>query len=130
VQGLERGDVIRATVTDSRGRMVARQVEVVRNVRETGGQYGGQYGGHGDTQVLRGRVSWVDARAQVVRLDAGGYGQQVDVRYDSRTMVEWQGRRYDVRELDPGDVVRVDARRSGNTWFAERIWVEQNAGRR
>ena len=136
VEGLERGDVIRAVVSDSRGRLYTRQIEVVRNIREAGGQYGqypgqypGGYYGGGDYQALQGRVSWVDERAQVIRLDAGGYGQLVDVRYDSRTTVEWQGRRYPARDLDPGDVIRVEARRSGNSWFAERIWMERNAGR-
>ena len=87
-------------------------------------------GGYGDSQQLRGRVSWVDERSQVIRLDAGSYGgQMLEVRYDSRTYVEWRGQRYPARDLDAGDVVRIDARRSGNAWFAERIVMESNAGR-
>lgn len=130
VEGLERGDVIRADVVDSGGRLYTRQVEVVRNIRESGGYYPGDGYGYGDYQQLRGRVSWVDQRAQVIRLDSGGYGGQlVDVRYDARTTVEWRGDRYPARDLDPGDVIRIEARRSGNTWFAERIWMESNAGR-
>lgn len=136
VEGLERGDVIRAQVAESGGRLYTRSIEVVRNVRESGGYYPGGYGddryggGYGDAQQLRGRVSWVDERSQVIRLDAGGYGgQMVEVRYDSRTYVEWRGQRYPARDLDPGDVVRIEARRSGNAWFAERIIMESNAGR-
>ena len=136
VEGLERGDVIRAEVVQTSGRLYTRQIEVVRNVREGGGYnpgggydpYGGGYGGTGGYDQLRGRVSWNDQRAQVLRIDSG-YGQAVDVRYDSRTTVEWRGARYPARDLDPGDVVRIDARRSGSSWFAERIIMEQNAGR-
>ena len=39
VTGLERGDVISVDVVDSGGRLWATQIEVVRNVRETGGYY-------------------------------------------------------------------------------------------
>ena len=133
VEGLERGDVIRAEVVQSRNRLYTRQIEVVRNIRESGGYYpgspGGGYGDYGDYEQLRGRVAWVDDRAQVLRLDAGGYGQSIEVRFDSRTYVEWRGDRYPARDLDPGDVVSIQARRSGNSWFAERIVMESNAGR-
>ena len=132
VEGLERGDVIRAEVVESGNRLYTRSIEVVRNVRESGGYYPGDggYGGYGDYEQLRGRVSWVDERSQLIRLDAGSYGgQMVEVRYDYRTVVEWRGQRYPARDLDPGDVVRIDARRSGNAWFAERIVMESNAGR-
>ena len=131
VEGLEPGDVIRAVATDSGGRLYARQVEVVRNVRESGGYYpgGGDYG-YGDMQTLRGRVAWVDERSQVIQLESGTYGgQRVAVRYDNRTTVEWRGERYPARDLDAGDVVRIDARRSGANYYAERIWMESNAGR-
>lgn len=133
VQGLERGDVIRAEVVESGNRLYTRQIEVVRNVREGGGYYqgggyGDAYGGNTAGNQLRGRVSFNDTRAQVLRIDSG-YGQAVDVRYDSRTYVEWRGDRYPARDLDPGDVVRIDARRSGNSWFAQRIIMESNAGR-
>lgn len=37
VTGLERGDVVSVDVVESRGRMWARRIEVVRNVREYGG---------------------------------------------------------------------------------------------
>ena len=133
VEGLERGDVIRAEVADAGNRLYARTIEVVRNIREYGGggyYPGGGYGDHGDYEQLRGRVTWVDDRAQVIRLDAGGYGgQAVDVRFDTRTYVEWRGDRYPARDLDPRDVVSIQARRSGNTWVAERIVLESNSGR-
>lgn len=37
VTGLERGDVVSVDVMDSRGRLWATRIEVVRNVRESGG---------------------------------------------------------------------------------------------
>ena len=39
VTGLERGDVVSVDVVDSGGRLWATRIEVVRNVRETGGYY-------------------------------------------------------------------------------------------
>jgi hypothetical protein len=130
VEGLERGDVIRIDTTGSGNRLHARSIEVVRNVRE-GGYYGGGYGqdpysqgGYG-MQELRGRIAFVDQRSQMIRLDSGGYGGRTEnIRFDARTLVEAQGRRYQPRDLRPGDIVRVQVRRVGNQWWAQRIWVE------
>ncbi|MBJ7573849.1 DUF5666 domain-containing protein [Luteimonas sp. MC1828] len=124
VEGLERGDVVRIDVTQSGRELWARQVEVVRNVREGG--YGGGYG-----QDLRGSVASVDTRARLIRLDgAGGYGNNAQLRYDGRTTVEYQGRSYRPEDMQRGDLVRVQARQVGNNeWLAERIFVERSAGR-
>jgi len=132
VDGLERGDVVRASVIDSGNRLYANSMEVVRNIRESGGYYPGSgYPGnnYGQYEQLRGRVAWVDQRGQIIRLDAGSYGQTIDIRYDSRTRVEWRGKYYPARDLDPGDVIRIEASRSGSSWYAERITMEVNAGR-
>lgn len=138
VEGLERGDVIRIETTRSGSRLYARTIEVVRNVREGGGYYGGGYGqdpyapggGYG-MQELRGRIAYVDQRSQMIRLDSGGYGGRTEnIRFDARTLVEYQGRRYQPRDLDPGDIVRIQVRRAGNQWYAERILVEVSARRR
>jgi hypothetical protein len=135
VEGLERGDVIRIDAAGTGNRLYARTIEVVRNVRE-GGYYGGGYGhdpyapggGYG-MQELRGRIAYVDPRSQTIRLDGGYGGRGEIVRYDARTLVEWQGRRYQPRDLDPGDIVRIQARRVGSQWWAERIRVEVNSRR-
>jgi hypothetical protein len=136
VEGLERGDVIRIDTARSGSRLYARTIEVVRNVRE-GGYYGGGYGqdpyapggGYG-MQELRGRIAYVDQRAQMIRLDSGGYGgRSENIRYDARTLVEYRGRRYQPRDLDPGDIVRVQVRRVGNQWWAQRIMVEVSVRR-
>lgn len=133
VEGLERGDVIRVDAATSGGRLLARSIEVLRDVREQGGYgsgYGGDYGsGYGNTSELRGTVLGVDPRAQVIGLDGPGYGSGNQVRYDGRTVVEFQGRRYRPEDLDRGDIIRIQARRLGNDWLAERIWVERGGSR-
>jgi hypothetical protein len=78
---------------------------------------------------FRGRVAFVDRGAHVIRIDGAGYGRGGDVYFAPNATVYWQGRHYAVRDLDPGDVIRVQARRSGNVWVAERIWLESNRGR-
>lgn len=125
VEGLERGDVIRVQTAQSGGRLWARNIEVVHNVRDGAG--GSQYGNE-----LRGTVGYIDPRARTIELDSGGYagsygGNRTRLRYDERTLVEYQGRRYRPEDLDRGDLVRVQARQiGGNEWLAERILVERS----
>ena len=127
VAGLERGDRIRVDATQSGGRLWARTIEVLQDVR--GGQ-GGYYGGN----ELRGSVGYVDPRTRLIELDSGGYGGshggRTRVRYDERTQVEYQGRYYRPENLERGDLVRIQARQTGSEWLAERIWVESDARQR
>jgi hypothetical protein len=121
VEGLERGDRISVDAVDSGGRLLARHIEVVQNVRETPG--GGYYGGD-----LQGAVSYVDPRRRVIEITRGGYsGQREQVFYDERTQVEYRGQWLRPEQLEPGDVIRIQARPTGQDWFAERIQVEINA---
>jgi len=125
VEGLERGDVIRIDAAQSGRELYARSIEVVRNVRDGG--YGGGYGNGND---LRGSVAFVDTRARLIRLDGAGYGNDVQVGYDARTTVEYQGRSYRPEDLQRGDLVRIQARQVGNNqWLAERVIVERSVGR-
>lgn len=139
MEGLERGDVVRAEIAQSSGRLFARNVEVIHNVRDgqRGGQYGGQYGdqyggGQQYGNELRGTVGFVDPRTRTIELQSAGrsgsYGAgSTRVRYDERTQVEYQGRRYRPEDLDRGDQVRIQARRTGNNeLIAERIIVERS----
>lgn len=120
IAGLERGDVVRIDAVQSGNRLWARHIEVVQNVRDRQG--GGQYGNE-----LRGAIGYVDPRARVIEIDGGGYGaNRARVRYDDRTVVEYQGRRYRPQDLERGDLVRIQARQQGNEWLAERIWVERS----
>lgn len=132
VTGLERGDVIRFEATQSGRELYARSIEVVRNVRE--GAYGSGYGnepyGSNYGNELRGSVALVDTRSRLIRLDGAGYGNNVQLMYDARTTVEYQGRSYRPENLQRGDSVRVQARQVGNNqWLAERIFVERSVGR-
>ncbi len=135
VEGLERGDVIRFDVQQSGRELWTRSIEVVRNIRESGygGGYGDNYGGgYGNNygNELRGSVAFIDTRARVIRLDGAGYGSSVQLAYDARTTVEYQGRRYRPENLDRGDLVRAQARQVGNNqWLAERIIVERSVRR-
>lgn len=146
ISGLERGDVIRVDAAQSGGRLWARSMEVVHNVRDGrygGGQYGNDpygnpYGSQQGNQ-LQGAVSLVDPRARLIELDAGGYGggsygggygNRTRVRYDQNTRVEYRGQLYRPENLERGDLVRVQARRIGNDWLAERIWVERSVRER
>ena len=124
VEGLERGDVVRIDVAQSGRELWARRVEVLRDVRE-GGYGGGAYG-----QDLRGSVALVDTRSRLIRLDGAGYGNSMQLRYDERTTVEYQGRLYRPEDMQRGDQVRVQARQvRNNEWLAERIFVERSARR-
>lgn len=138
VEGLEQGDVVRVSGTDSGREFLADTIEVVHNVRDGG--YGRDYGrdprdGYGRNdgygEELRGTVAAVDPRAGLLRLDGegygGGYGRGAELAFDSHTTVEYQGRRYRPEDLERGDRVRVQARRVGDgRWLAERIFVEQS----
>ena len=127
IEGLERGDVIRFDAVQTGREVYARQIEVVRNVRDGG--YGGQYGG-GYGNDLRGSVALVDTRMRLIRLEGAGYGNDVQLAYDARTTVEYQGRSYRPENLQRGDIVRIQARQVGNNqWLAERIIVERSVGR-
>jgi hypothetical protein len=142
VAGLERGDRIRVETDSSGGRLYARSIELIQNVRDSGygsGGYGsGGYGsggyGSGSTGDLRGTIAYVDTRTRLIELDrpgyGGGYEGRVRVRYDDRTLVEYGGRTYRPEDLDRGDGVRIQARQAGSEWWADRIWVEYNAGGR
>lgn len=123
VTGLERGDLIRIDATQSGGRLWARGIELLQDVR--GGQ--GGYGGN----ELGGAVTFVDPRARVIAFTRGGYsGAAAQVRYDARTVVEYRGQAYRPENLERGDVVRIRARQLGNDWLAERIVVETSARER
>lgn len=122
VTGLEPGDVVRVEVATSGGRPYARHIELLQDVRGGSGQYGNQLGG---------AVAFVDPRARVIEFTRGGYsGVPERVRYDERTQVEYRGRLYRPENLERGDVIRIQARRWGNEWLAERILVETSVRER
>ncbi len=50
----------------------------------------------------------------------------VEVYYDTSTVVEYDGRSYKPENLERGDEVRVDVRRSGSRYEADEIQVVEN----
>lgn len=122
VDGLERGDVIRVEGRRSGTQLVAQSIKLLRDVREQGGN------DYGQDRSLRGTVRYVQLRDRVISLDVD-YGERVWVRFDNRTIVEYDGRRYQPADLESGDVVRIEAQRYGNDWVAEVIHVQRDSRR-
>lgn len=82
---------------------------------------GGVYGNE-----IRGEVQYVDTRRREISV-SNGWGSAERVRYDGRTEVLYHQRRYDVRDLERGDYVRVrvdDDR--GREPYARTINVEES----
>ncbi|MDQ3160012.1 MAG: DUF5666 domain-containing protein [Pseudomonadota bacterium] len=101
-----------------------------------GGGYGGEPGGYGQpapgypsqygTQ-LQGTVERVDPGSNrifvIVDDPRSGRTQRVEVRYDQRTRLTYQGREQSVEGLERGDVIRFDASQSGRELWARQIEV-------
>lgn len=139
VAGLERGDRISADVTSDGRRLWARTIEVIQNIRDTGA-YGGQYGGnpyggsYGDPYggsyggALEGAVRYVDPGRRLIEITRGGSSGSVErVYYDAGTQFSYRGQFVRPEQLEPGDIVRIDARRSGQNWIARSVTVTVNA---
>lgn len=82
----------------------------------------GVYGGGNE---VSGEIQSIDTRRQEIQLQSG-WGGGERIRYDGRTQVIYQQRRYDVRDLERGDLVRVRLESSRNTRVASTIQVEQS----
>jgi hypothetical protein len=93
------------------------------------GQSGPGYPTQGSNQLL-GTVEGVDPRSSRIMLIAEdprtGRSQRLDLRYDQRTQLIYQGRQHPVEGLERGDVIRVDAVQSGREWWARSIEVVRN----
>lgn len=90
------------------------------------GYPGGGYPRPGQGQMLVGTVEDVDPANGRFLLgeESGGYGRQrVEIRYDERTRLSYRGQLLSPTGLEPGDRIRIDASRSGNTWWARSIEV-------
>jgi hypothetical protein len=121
-QDLERGDRIQAEVDQSGDRLIAEEIEVLYDA--TGGSQSDDLA----SNELRGTVRYVDTRDRTVEIErSSGYSSGRDnivvVHYDSRTIVEFEGRRYNAENLERGDVVEVEVSNSGGQLLAEEILV-------
>lgn len=74
---------------------------------------------------LRGEISWIDTRDREIGLSRGWGGEET-IRYDGRTRVIYGQRRYDIRDLERGDLVSVDLdREARRRHYARTIRVER-----
>jgi hypothetical protein len=137
---LERGDEIDIRVRDlGNGRYAAQDITVTRNVS---GSSSGTYGGSTSSQLatFRGTVRSVNTSNRTIELDStswisgftsgAGSGTMI-VSYDTNTSVDVSGRLYPVTNLERGDVIEVQARRTGSSgYFAERLILVRDANSR
>ncbi len=89
------------------------------DVLATGGVYGGG-------SELSGEVRALDTRRQEIEVQPG-WGQSQRVEYDGRTVVVYRQRQYEVRDLQRGDLVRIqlDQNRQGVS-YASRIELQES----
>lgn len=103
------------------------------------GGYGSYPGGYGQPapgypsqygNAIQGTVDAVDPGSNRIFLVVDdpryGAGQRVEVRYDQRTRLVYQGREHPVEGLERGDVIRIDATQSGRELWARSIEVVRN----
>lgn len=115
---LERGDVIRAVGSVSRGRMYVDRISLLREEDDRR---------DGDDRLLTGTVQNVDYRGNViwVQLHRSNRVVAVDVRRVDRT-----SHRFDVDNVRRGDRITVRGDWEGGRFEAERVDVDGNAYRR
>lgn len=146
-EDLEVGDRILADVDQSGDRLMVEQIEVLHDVtsgdrtssrdnRDNDDDW--SYDANDDARVteLRGTVRSVDTRNRTLELESTRYGSNfnsgstrgsgtsvVVVHYDSNTVVEFEGRRYQPENLERGDRVEIEVRNSSGRMIAEEILV-------
>lgn len=104
-----------------------------------GGSYGGNPGGYGQPapgypyqygSQLQGTVDRVDPGynriSMVVDDPRSGRTQQIEVRYDQRTRLVYQGREQSLEGLERGDVIRIEVTQSGRELWARSIELVRN----
>jgi len=83
-------------------------------------------GGIGRGGDVRGQIDWVDERSREIGV-SNSWGNRETVRYDSRTRVVYRERRYEVRDLERGDVVSIDVDEdSRDRRYARTVRVERS----
>lgn len=135
VDDLERGDRIQADVSQTSGRLMVQNIDVLEDAT-TGDRYSDNRNDdyrdddrnddyrddYRNADSLRGTVRYVDTRARTLEVEpsrtssgssSGGRSNLVVVYYDAQTTVDYQGRRYQPENLEQGDVVEIDLSRTG-----------------
>ena len=136
-EDLEPGDRILAEVSPSYRSGSTPLVEEIQVLYDVSGGVGDNddNNGSGVDRDLRGTVRSVDTRDRTVEVEtssraftAGSAGSGVVVvHYDSQTIVEFEGRRYQPENLERGDEVEIDIRDVGGRLLAEEIQVVGDA---
>ena len=129
-EDLERDDGVQVTTHSSGGQVIVDQIIVTRNAN-------GSIGAAGQQQ-LRGTIGNINTAARVIELDSVAFeqgqvqrfdaaksGSSTTIAYDASTIVEYQGRRYGVGNLERGDVVSIDVSQISSGFLAKRITVAQ-----
>ena len=131
-QDLESGDRILADVSETSGRLVAEEIQVLQDASSSTGSTG-TYDDQRSSQ-LRGTVSYIDTRNLTLEIQPSGSttfstGRSgvVLVHYDANTPVEYQGRSYKPENLERGDEVEIEVRDLGNRLVADGILVVRDA---
>ena len=122
---LEVGDRILADVGQSGSRLIAEEIQVLYDVT-TGNDSNDTYNDDYDTRTteLRGTVRYVDTGDKTLELEPStGRSGVVVVHYDSSTIVEFEGRRYQPENLERGDQVEIEVRELNGRMIAEEILV-------
>jgi hypothetical protein len=156
-EDLERGDRIQATVETQGDRQIAEEIQVIYDVsggREMAPDRPGRpvppegpdrmdrpdsgIRSEPDAAELRGVVQSVDPDGQSLEIEVGDDDSQdsdsgpagvIMVRYDARTVVQYQGRTYKPENLEEGDVVEIHLRRDrGGRMVADQILVTGEGG--
>ncbi len=99
------------------------------------GDLGGILGSPSSSQPsdVRGTVNYVDTQNQRIDLNVNyvnnlrnTQGSAQSIYYDNRTQVVYQGRNYNVTDLERGDEVSVRGYNSGGRYVADTITVTRN----
>ena len=136
-QDLESGDRILADVSETSGRLVAEEIQVLQDATSSNGTIGNGSGGTYDddrASDLRGTVSYIDTRNQTLEIEPSGSTRfstsrsgVVLVHYDAQTTVEYQGRSYKPENLERGDEVELQVRDLGGRLMVDEIQVVRDA---
>ena len=127
-EDLERGDEVRVRTRTSSGRIMADEIVVTRDTTGTATAPA--------ASKLRGTVRSIDTAGRTIELEGVSWAQGFDtgadagttvVTYDANTIVEYQGQRYGVSNLERGDLVDVEVSSGGNRPLARRITVARSA---
>ena len=127
-EDLERDDGVQVSAHSSGSQTIADRIVVTRNAS----------GGIGATgqQQLRGTIRSINTASRVIELDGAALeqvqafdstkdGNSTTIAYDASTIVEYQGKRYGIGNLERGDVVSIEVGEIGNGYLAKRIIVAQ-----